>query len=67
MTKKEFIEKATEIYGNEYDYSKVPDIKLENYTSIPIFCIKHGLFYQTVYQHLSGAGCMECIKDKNEK
>ena len=51
MTRKEFIEKAREVHGNEYDYKSVPDINLENYSTIPITCEKHGMFYDTVYQN----------------
>ena len=64
MSKQEFIEEANKIYGNEYTYEYVNDDNLEPYTSIPITCKKHGLFYQTVYQHLNGAGCFECYKEK---
>lgn len=64
MTRKEFIEKATEKYGNKYDYRSVPDIELQPYTSVPIYCEKHGLFYQTVYFHLQGIGCTDCIYEK---
>lgn len=66
MIKKEFIKKAKEIYGNKYDYKEVPDIHLEYYTMIPIKCDKHGLFYQTVYEHLNGKGCFDCYTEDLE-
>lgn len=66
MNKKEFIKKANEIYGNKYDYKEVPDIHLENYTMIPIICDKHGLFYQTVYEHLNEKGCFDCYTEDLE-
>jgi len=59
VTKAEFIKKAKEIYGDQYDYRAVPD-KLENYSIVPIVCFKHGMFYQSVYNHLQGQGCFEC-------
>ena len=59
MTKAEFIEKAKEIYGDQYDYRGVPD-KVENYSMVPIVCSKHGLFYQSVYDHLNREGCFKC-------
>lgn len=68
MSKEDFISKARLIYGDRFDYRYVPDIILENYTSVPIFCSEHGLFYQTVYQHLNGVGCMLCrLKDEGKK
>lgn len=63
MTKKEFVEKATEIYGNKYDYRSVPDTNIEPFNNIPIYCSKHGLFYQSVYDHLLGKGCFDCWKE----
>ena len=54
----EFIEKAKEIHGDEYDYSKV------NYKhsleKISIICNIHGEFLQTPSTHLSGCGCSKC-------
>jgi hypothetical protein len=61
MTKEEFIKKAREIYGKRYDYKNISQTNLEPYTMIPIFCDKHGLFYQTVYDHLQGKGCFDCF------
>ena len=59
MTKAEFIERARKIYGDQYDYRGVPD-KVENYSMVPIVCSKHGLFYQSVYDHLNREGCFKC-------
>lgn len=59
VNKTEFIEKARAIYGDEYDYSMVPE-RLENYSVIPIRCYVHGLFYESVYNFLKGCGCFEC-------
>ena len=66
MTRKEFIEKAIEIYGDKYDYRSVPDIDLQPHASIPIYCEKHGLFYQTVYFHLQGIGCPNCLYESRK-
>lgn len=65
MTKEEFIKKSKEIYGDRYDYKDVPNTNLEYYNNVPIICEKHGLFYQSVYDHLEGKGCFDC--QKNEK
>lgn len=55
---KEFIEKAKQIHGDKYDYSKVNYIN--NCTKVCIICPKHGEFWQTPNDHLSGYGCGEC-------
>lgn len=60
MTRKEFIEKANEIYKNRFSYDKITNEKLETYSVVPIYCDRHGLFFQTVYHHLSGIGCDDC-------
>ena len=63
MSRDNFIEQAKQIYGNKYDYKNVPNIELYPFNNIPIFCSKHGLFFQSVYDHLLGKGCFECYKD----
>lgn len=55
-----FIEKAKEVHGNLYDYSKV-DYK-HNKIKIKIVCQKHGVFKQCSGGHLSGKGCPKCAK-----
>ena len=62
LTTKEFIEKATNIHGNKYDYSKVEYIN--NRTNIIIICPKHGEFLQTPNTHLDGCGCGKCSGNK---
>jgi hypothetical protein len=55
---KKFIEKATILHGNKYDYSKV---EYENNRSkVTIVCKNHGPFEQTPNTHLSGSGCIKC-------
>ena len=58
---KGFIEKAKEIHGNIYDYSKSRYGK-NNEQKIIITCDKHGDFKQTPVKHLSGSGCPKCQK-----
>lgn len=62
-----FIEKAKNVHGNKYDYSKV-DYK-NAYTKICIICPEHGEFFQTPHDHLKGAGCPKCgeVKKRNAK
>ena len=59
-----FIEKAEQIHGNKYDYSKV-DYK-NNRTKVCIICSKHGEFWQLPLDHLSRKGCPKCSKSKGE-
>ena len=61
LTNQEFIDKAKEIHGEKYDYSKV-DYK---HTNIPVNlkCNRCGTeFLQKPYSHLQGKGCSVCGK-----
>ena len=53
-----FIEKAKEVHGDKYDYSKVEYVN--NETKICIICPEHGEFWQTPSAHLRGQGCPDC-------
>jgi 2'-5' RNA ligase len=59
-----FIQKALEIHGNTYDYSK------SHYETsgkpIVITCRLHGDFKQSPSKHLAGQGCPKCKDDKNK-
>lgn len=62
-----FIEKAKNIHGDKYDYSKVNYINSE--IKVCIICREHGEFYQTPSKHLIGQGCSICannVKYTNE-
>jgi len=60
LTTEEFINKAKNVHGDIYDYTKV-DYK--NYsTKVKIICPKHGPFYQIPGNHLYGNGCPTCGK-----
>ncbi len=62
-TTEEFIQKAKEIHGDKYDYSKVNYV--DNKTKVCIICPIHGEFYMTPNIHLSKkCGCRECRKEK---
>ena len=58
----DIINEAKLVHGNKYDYSLV------NYTNctikVKIICPIHGEFFQTLDNHLSGAGCSKCNIDK---
>lgn len=59
LNKKEhFTNRAIEVHGNKYDYSKTEINKLTD--KVQISCKKHGLFYQRASSHLFGQGCNEC-------
>lgn len=60
-TTEEFIEKAKEIHGNKYNYSKV--VYKNSSTKVEIICPKHGSFFQSPYSHLNGCGCPKCGKE----
>lgn len=61
LTTEEFIEKARKVHVDKYDYSKVEYVN--NLTKVCIICPKHGEFWQTPNNHLSGKGCPICKKD----
>jgi very-short-patch-repair endonuclease len=58
ITTEEFIEKAREVHGNKYDYSKVDYVS--NHTKVCIICPEHGEFLQEPIAHLRGQNCPIC-------
>ena len=58
LTTEEFIEKAREIHGDKYDYSKVEYI--DSQTKVCIICTEHGEFWQKPYCHIKGNNCPKC-------
>ena len=62
MTQQEFIERAKEIHGDKYDYSKV-EYKNSS-TKVCIICPEHGEFWQVPNSHLNGNGCRKCKYDE---
>ena len=61
---KVFVEQAREIHGNRYYYFDHVDY-VNNKTEIPIFCKKHGVFFQTPKSHLNGNGCKRCAEESS--
>ena len=53
-----FIEKAQQVHGDKYDYSKVDYVN--NRTKVCIICPEHGEFWQIPNSHLNGKGCKLC-------
>lgn len=73
MEKDHFIKRATEVHGDKFDYSLLPDEFLSK-SKIDIICPQHGVFSQTATDHTQGYGCKLCgiersrlakFKDKN--
>ena len=59
--KNDFVERAKEIHGNKYDYSKT---KYEtSHKKVIIICPIHGEFQQLAGQHLKGRGCFKCGRE----
>ena len=54
----EFIQKAINVHGTKYDYSKSVYTNWD--TNINIACPIHGEFNQRVGNHLNGKGCPNC-------
>ena len=54
----EFIEKAREIHGTNFNYDNVDYIDAN--TPLIIKCKEGHIFYQTANSHLSGSGCKFC-------
>jgi hypothetical protein len=64
-TTDEFIQKAKEVHGDKYDYSKVEYIN--RLTQVCIICPIHGEFWQKPREHFKGKGCQKCHESVLEK
>jgi len=64
-TTQEFIQKAKDVHGNKYDYSKVE--YTNNREKVVIICEKHGEFYVSPKSHLNGVNCKQCAYELNSK
>ena len=65
LSVQEMVEKAREIHGDYYDYSLITK-SYRHVDKVPIVCPIHGLFYQTLNNHLSNEGCPSCRRSKGE-
>lgn len=60
MDKADFIDKAISIFGDIYDYSRLPD-NFKLISTIEIVCPEHGLYTKRANNHLyKKQGCPEC-------
>lgn len=56
----EVISEARKIHGDKYDYSLIAEYKNDR-TKYPIICPIHGVFEQTMNNHIQGKqGCPQC-------
>lgn len=60
-----FLEKAKQVHGNKYDYSKVKYIAYNK--PVTIICPIHGEFQQIPKTHYEGSGCPICGRIKANK
>ena len=58
ISKKSFIERASKIHGNFYDYHRVSYSFIKD--KVTITCPEHGDFRQSAQSHLAGHGCSKC-------
>ena len=53
-----FIQRASDIHDNKYDYKRIVFENLNSY--LEISCPVHGIFTQQAWVHLNGGGCKNC-------
>ena len=59
-TIEEVIEKCKKVHDDKYDYSLITEYKNDR-EKYPIICPEHGIFYQTMNNHIKGKqGCPKC-------
>lgn len=58
---------CSDVHGNEWDYSLITEYKNDK-IKLPIICKKHGVFYQTMNNHIKARqGCPLCGIEKNNE
>jgi very-short-patch-repair endonuclease len=65
MDSEKFIERAKDIHGDRYDYSRA-EYKLAK-SNVSIICPIHGVFEQVAQHHLAGSGCIACVDTLNSR
>lgn len=58
LRKEEILNRFKNIHGDEYDYSKIKNLKTN--LKIKIICKIHGEFHQLAGNHLKGSKCPKC-------
>ncbi len=64
-TNEKFIQEASLIHSNKFDYSKTKYVR--NQVKVVIICPVHGEFTQRPLSHLQGNGCNSCNESRGEK
>lgn len=54
----DFISSAKSVHGNNYDYTYSNYLGTD--AKVSILCLVHGIFEQTLYNHLRGGNCPKC-------
>jgi len=73
ITREIFLERVNNIHNNKYKYNLITNILWEkkdniNIFKVPIICDKHGIFHQTINNHMNiKNGCPICNESKGEK
>lgn len=62
-TTEAFVQKAMEVHGDKYDYSKAKYGK-DNTDKVTITCKEHGDFQQAPDKHIRGRGCPSCANNR---
>ena len=62
LTTEQFVKRAKEVHGDNYDYSLV-DYKGKD-LKVKIICPSHGIFEQNANSHMRGVICKKCAIDK---
>ena len=66
LTQEDFLQRATERFGDRYDYSLVEFVNVA--TPVKIICAAHGVFEQPPTYHLNNAiGCGQCSYNVSTK
>jgi len=66
LTQEDFLQRATERFGDRYDYSLVEFVNVA--TPVKIICATHGVFEQPPTYHLNNAiGCGQCSYNVSTK
>ena len=58
LTNEEFLQRAIQVHGDRYTYDDI-SIRDQN-NRISIHCPIHGVFHQTIDNHLKGQNCPYC-------
>ena len=64
-TKENFIERFKQSHGDKYNYSK--SVFNGARKEVEIICEKHDSFFQKVYNHINGSGCIKCGWDASRE